>query len=71
MANTWMRHTEHGGVAQLPDTEAWRARGWTPCEPPEEPDPTREPAAPQTISEPPLSVVALPTLASEETDDNA
>lgn len=36
----WMRHREHGGVAELPATAAWEALGWEPCEPPPpDPDP--------------------------------
>jgi hypothetical protein len=40
----WMRHAEHGGYAQLPDTPYWRANGWEPADgPPPEPDLTKDP----------------------------
>lgn len=67
MANAWMRHAGHGGVAQLPDTEAWRARGWEPCEPPDEPDPTREVV---TEAPPSAGLFAAQPEADEETEDN-
>lgn len=34
-----MRNEETGGLAQLPDIDAWRARGWAPCDAPEDTDP--------------------------------
>lgn len=40
----WMRHTEHGGIAELPDLPYWRAIGWEPTdERPPEPDLLRDP----------------------------
>jgi hypothetical protein len=37
----WMRHGESGGVQAFPEDalEAWRALGWSECDPPAEPDP--------------------------------
>lgn len=41
----WMKHAEHGGVADLPDLEYWRANGWEPAAgPPPEPDVLHDPA---------------------------
>jgi predicted TIM-barrel fold metal-dependent hydrolase len=37
-----MHNEETGGLAQLPDDEFWRARGWTPADPPQAVDPVRE-----------------------------
>jgi hypothetical protein len=43
---TWMKHTGHGGLADLPDSLFWRANGWEPTdERPAEPDPYRDPPA--------------------------
>lgn len=40
----WMKHAEHGGIANLPDLPFWRAQGWEPADgPPPEPDLTRDP----------------------------
>lgn len=41
---TWMKHAEHGGIADLPDLEYWRAQGWEPTDgPPPEPSTLRDP----------------------------
>lgn len=41
---TWMKHAEHGGIADLPDLPYWRAAGWEPTdERPVEPDLLRDP----------------------------
>lgn len=40
----WMRHPDGTEPARFPAdaAEVWQARGWEPCAPPPEPDPTRE-----------------------------
>lgn len=44
---TWMKHAEHGGIADLPDLPYWRAAGWEPTdERPTEPDRLRDPEPP-------------------------
>lgn len=50
---TWMKHTETGGVADLPDLPYWRGIGWEPTdERPAEPDPLRDPLPPDPGAEP-------------------
>jgi hypothetical protein len=40
----WMKHAEHGGVADLPDMPYWRSNGWEPTdERPTEPDLLHDP----------------------------
>lgn len=48
MPHIWMRHRETGGVAQLPDVEAWRALGWEPTEAPADTDPAMAERVPAT-----------------------
>lgn len=50
--HAWTRHDELGAYWQCPvgALPFWSARGWTPCDPPVEPDPTRDPLM---IAEPP------------------
>jgi hypothetical protein len=41
---TWMKHVDHGGIADLPDLPYWRGAGWEPTdERPVEPDLLRDP----------------------------
>lgn len=52
----WMRHREHGGVAQFPAaaSEAWQALGWEPSDPPPpDPDPAMVEHQPVPTPEPP------------------
>lgn len=41
MGLVWLRHAEHGGAAQFAEEalEAWRVKGWEPCDAPIDPDP--------------------------------
>lgn len=40
----WMKHSEHGDIADLPDLPYWRNRGWEPTdERPAEPDLLHDP----------------------------
>lgn len=50
----WMKHAVHGGIADLPDIEYWRAQGWEPTDgPPPEPDLLRDPGVePPTTEDP-------------------
>lgn len=43
----WLEFPATGGRARFAPAAvaAWTARGWTPCEPPAEPDPTKDPVA--------------------------
>lgn len=51
----WMRHSEHGGYADLPDIPYWHGHGWEPADgPPPEPDLTKDP-----LPEPPETTEAL------------
>lgn len=54
---TWLRHPATGGVFHCPldAADAWKARGWEPCEPPEEPDAA---TAEQPKAAPPASTKA-------------
>ena len=40
MSHTWLKHNETGGTWQCPDdaVEAFKVRGWEPCDPPETDD---------------------------------
>lgn len=42
----WLEHPETGGKAQFADAavDIWTARGWRECDPPDEPDLTKDPA---------------------------
>lgn len=47
---TWMKHAEHGGIANLPDIPYWRENGWEPTdERPAESNPLRDP--PEVVAE--------------------
>ena len=53
MSHTWLKHKESGGYWQAPEAvvEAFEARGWEPCDPPEQDDSylydQKPPAAPE------------------------
>lgn len=71
IAVTWMKHTGHGGIADLPDTPLWRANGWEPTdERPPEPDlltdpPPTEPA-PESTEAPGASAPGLSAAQTEK-----
>jgi hypothetical protein len=59
----WMKHAEHGGIADLPDILWWRAQGWEPTDgPPPELDLTKDPEAP---------VAEAPGLSAAQTQKSA
>lgn len=62
-----MKHTEHGGLADLPESPYWLAQGWEPTdERPAEPDLLRDPppaAEPATTEAP----AGTPGLSAAET----
>lgn len=41
----WLEHPETGGKAQFAEVavDVWKARGWRECDPPDEPDLTKDP----------------------------
>jgi hypothetical protein len=69
---TWMKHSGHGGLADLPETPFWLANGWEPTdERPAEPDPYRDPPPldePENTEAPDASV---PGLSAAETEKPA
>jgi hypothetical protein len=65
MAMVWLRHAEHGGVAQFPAeaVEAWSVKGWEPCDAPVDPDPALIEYVPPTDSG------VAPAVADQTTSD--
>ena len=67
-----MKHTEHGGLADLPDTPFWQANGWEPTdERPAEPDPYRDPPPPAEPEKTEAPDAEAPGLSAAQTKKSA